>query len=83
MKKMMMAMGLLVLASFGTGCDTEPEGSCTTTEINSGDHGVSSSQVCRKDSTASACAAVGGTFDEGDDCFLFTIIRLPAAGAGD
>jgi len=82
MKKMMMAMGLLVLASFGTGCDSEPEGSCKTTEISGGDHGYAEShQVCREDSTASACAAAGGNFDEGGDCFLFTLFRFPAIGA--
>lgn len=79
MKKLMIAMGLLALANFGTGCDSEPEGSCTTSEV-SGDHPYSH-EVCRADSTASACAAAGGKFDEGGDCALFNLFHLPAAGA--
>jgi len=84
MKKLMMAMGLLVLGSVGVGCDSEPEGSCITSEITSGDHGYSySHQVCREDVTESACAASSGQFDDGGDCVLFTIIRLPTVGVGD
>ena len=81
MKRMMMATVLLVLASVGTGFDSEPEGSCTTTEYGNGERGDESHQVCRRNYTASACAAADGKFTEGDDCFLFDLFRIPAAGA--
>ena len=81
MMRLMMAMGLLVLVSAGTGGDSEPEGSCTTSEISSGDHGIQSHEICQPDSVAAACAAAGGRFDEGGDCALFTLFRLPAVGA--
>ena len=71
MKKMMMAMGLLVLSTDGAACDGEPEGSCTTREASyNSDFGTTDyCSVCRENSTASACKAAGGTFNEGGGCF--------------
>jgi len=79
MKKMMMAMGLLVLANFGTGCDGEPEGSCTTQEASyDSDFGTTGfHDVCKENSTASACTAAGGRFDEGRDCPFFNWSAFP------
>jgi len=79
MRKLMMAMGLLALSSLGTGCDGEPEGSCTTREASyNSDFGTTGvCSVCRENSTASACTAAGGTFDEGGGCFPFDLSCFP------
>jgi hypothetical protein len=79
MRKLMMAMGLLALSSLGTGCDGEPEGSCTTREASyNSDFGTTDfCSVCRENSTASACTAAGGTFDEGGACFPFDLSCFP------
>jgi len=76
-----MAMGLLVLPALGTGCDSEPEGSCTKLEVGSysGDDPSSyeSHEVCYPNSTASTCAVQGGKFEEGDNCFVFNVLHPP------
>ena len=79
--RLLMAMGLLALSSPGTGCDSEPEGSCTTREVGSFSGGEPSNyevhEVCRPNSTASTCMPSGGKFTEGDDCFLFNVFHPP------
>ena len=82
--RLAMAMGLLAHSGLGAGCDSEPEGSCTTHETGSfsgDDPGNYESHVCRPNTTASACAASSGTFREGGDCILFDLFHIPAAGA--
>jgi len=78
--RMVIAMGLLGFSALGTGCDTEPEGSCTINIIGSHDVGgpqIDSYEECRSDSTASVCAQAGGTFQEGGDCILFDLLHPP------
>ncbi|MEO5768702.1 MAG: hypothetical protein ABIS92_10160 [Polyangia bacterium] len=71
--------GLLALSSFGAGCDSEPQGSCTARHVEPyGDTGTNEvREVCNPNSTASACAASDGKFDEGDNCFLFDLFHPP------
>ena len=82
MKRLMMAMGLLVLASAGTGCDSEPEGSCTTSEISSGDHGIQLHEIWPTATQRRRLARqrAGGS-TRGRRLAVFTLLRLPALGA--
>jgi hypothetical protein len=78
--RLLMAMGLLALSNLGTGCASEPEGSCTTREVGSfsGEPGsYEVHEVCQPNSTASLCTPSGGKFTEGDDCFLFNLFHPP------
>ena len=70
--RLMMGIVLAGLCALGTGCDSEPEGSCITTTFNT-DYG--SQQGCQDHETASACAAANGQFDEGGDCGLFDLLH--------
>ncbi len=78
-KRLTMAVGLLVLSSLGTGCDTEPEGSCITTSFSTDWDTYGSHDVCQEDVTASACAAANGRFDEGGGCGLFDLFHIASA----
>ena len=77
--RLTMAMGLLVLSSLGTGCDSEPEGSCITTTYSTDFETYGSHELCEEDVTASACSAVGGRFDEGGGCAAFNLLHILSA----
>ena len=77
--RLTMAVGLLVLSCLGTGCDSEPEGSCITTTFSTDFDSYGTHEVCKDQVTASACSAAGGQFDEGRDCGLFDLIRAVSA----
>ena len=77
--RLTMAMGLLVLSSLGTGCDSEPEGSCITSTFSTDFDTYGTHDVCQDHVTASACSAAGGEFDEGGDCALFNLLHVLTA----
>jgi hypothetical protein len=74
-----MAMGLVVLSSLGTGCDSEPEGSCITSPFSTAFDTYGTNDVCQDHATASACSAAGGQFREGGDCGVFDLIHAVTA----
>jgi hypothetical protein len=77
--RLTMAIGLLALSSLGTGCDSEPEGSCITSTFSTDFDTYGVQKGCRDDMSASACKAAGGQFDEGGDCSLFNLIQAVTA----
>ncbi len=78
-KRLAMAVGLLLLSGVGTGCDSEPEGSCITSTFSTDFDTYGTQQSCRDHVTASDCSAAGGQFDEGGDCGLFGLIHALTA----
>ena len=78
-KRLTMAMGLLVLASLGTGCDSEPEGSCITSTFSTDWDTYGTQEVCQEDVKESACAAASGNFAEGGGCGLFSLLHILSA----
>ncbi|HSS38697.1 MAG TPA: hypothetical protein VLT58_08000, partial [Polyangia bacterium] len=79
MARLTMAIGLLALSSLGTGCDSEPEGSCVTSTFSTEFDTYGTQKGCRDHMSASACAAAGGQFDEGGDCSAFNLIQAITA----
>lgn len=77
--RLAMATGLVLLVSLGTGCDSEPEGSCITSTFSTNFDTYGTHEVCGDHVTASACSAAGGRFDEGGDCAFFDLIHILTA----
>jgi hypothetical protein len=77
--RLMMAMALVGLGALGTGCDTEPEGSCITTTFSTDFDTYGSHKVCQDNVGASACAAASGQFHEGGDCAAFDLLGVLTA----
>ena len=80
--RLVIVSGLIVLPLLGTGCDTEPTGSCIhlTTSSSSVIDGPGTSEtyeICDSNTTSAACAEVNGQFSEGGDCFLFDLLHPP------
>jgi hypothetical protein len=77
--RLMMAMALVGLCAVGTGCDTEPEGSCITSTFSSDSDNYGSHDVCQDHVTASACSEANGQFSENGDCTLFDLLHVLTA----
>jgi len=76
---MMMVMVLLGLGAVGTGCDTEPEGSCVTSTFSTDFDTYGEHKSCQDHVTAAACTARSGQWDENGDCALFNLFQIASA----
>jgi hypothetical protein len=79
--RLAIVIGLLGAVASGMACDSEPTGSCTRTNtgfVSDDPSTAESHPVCYPDTTATECEQTGGTFNEGDDCFLFDVFHPPS-----